>query len=51
MQAIFMANGPAFKKGLELNSSVNLDVYPLICHLLGLSPAPNNGTLPTQILV
>jgi len=50
MQAIFVANGPAFQKGIQLEDFVNLDVYLLLCHALGLEPASNNGTLVTSIL-
>ncbi|XP_050391547.1 ectonucleotide pyrophosphatase/phosphodiesterase family member 5 [Patella vulgata] len=45
MHPIFLAMGPAFKKGASVESFNNLDVYPLMCHILGLKPAPNNGTL------
>ena len=46
MHQLFLATGPSFKAGEEIFetfSSVN--VYPLICSILGLSPAPNNGSL------
>ncbi|CAG0892027.1 unnamed protein product [Darwinula stevensoni] len=48
MQAYFIAHGPAFKKGYETPKGAvvdSVDVYPLICHLLGIQPRPNNGTL------
>lgn len=41
MHAIFYANGPAFKKGLEIPSFRNIHVYPLVCRILGL-PIPDN---------
>lgn len=39
MDAIFYANGPVFKSGLEIETFQNIHVYPLICKILGL-PAP-----------
>ena len=41
MHAIFYANGPAFKSGLEIETFQNFHVYPLICKILGL-PIPEN---------
>eukprot|EP01114_Cavostelium_apophysatum_P017585 TRINITY_DN5267_c0_g1_i2.p1 TRINITY_DN5267_c0_g1~~TRINITY_DN5267_c0_g1_i2.p1 ORF type:complete len:454 (-),score=67.43 TRINITY_DN5267_c0_g1_i2:141-1502(-) len=51
MQAFLVGNGPVFKSGTILEMMVNLNVYPLLCHILGLIPAPNNGTVPTDLLV
>ena len=48
MQAYLVAHGPAFKKGYVIPENAvfnNLDVYPLLCHLLGIQARPNNGTL------
>ena len=45
MQPIFRAEGPDFKKGFSAASFRNVCVYPLICHLLGIQPAPCDGTL------
>lgn len=36
MHATFMAWGPAFKKGIEVPSFENVNVYPLITNILGL---------------
>lgn len=36
MQATFYAWGPAFKNKMEIPSFSNVDVYPLVAHLLGL---------------
>ncbi|WPR73845.1 ectonucleotide pyrophosphatase/phosphodiesterase [Algoriphagus sp. NG3] len=41
MHAIFYANGPAFKTGLEIETFQNIHVYPLICKILGL-PIPED---------
>lgn len=45
MRAIFVANGPAFRPGVRLKTFDNVSVYPLLAHLLGLSPQPNEGRL------
>ncbi|MCB9295811.1 MAG: alkaline phosphatase family protein [Lewinellaceae bacterium] len=41
MNAVFYANGPAFKQGLAIPSFRNIHVYPLICRILGL-PIPDD---------
>jgi predicted AlkP superfamily pyrophosphatase or phosphodiesterase len=43
MQAIFVAHGPAFRAGATLRPFPNVDVYPLMVHLLGLPPQPSDG--------
>ena len=45
MQAIFLARGPAFKKGVVVPPFQNIHVYALLAHLLGVTPAPNDGSL------
>ena len=50
MQAIFIAQGPAFKNGIEVQQISSLDIYNLMCKILSVNPAPNNGTLPVDIL-
>ncbi|MCR4765257.1 MAG: ectonucleotide pyrophosphatase/phosphodiesterase [Bacteroidaceae bacterium] len=45
MQAIFRATGPAFKQGYIARQFENVDIYPLICHLLGIQPAECDGKL------
>ena len=45
MHALFIANGPAFRAGVVLPVFPNVDVYPLLMHLLGLPPQPGDGTL------
>ena len=45
MQAIFMAKGPQFKDGgVVVEPFENIHLYSLMCHMLGLEPAPNNGS-------
>jgi len=43
MQAIFIAHGPAFRVGVKVPAFPNVDVYPLMTHLLGLPAAANDG--------
>ncbi len=45
MDAIFYAYGPAFKENYQQTKFKNVDVYPLMCEILGLTPAPNDGQL------
>ncbi|KJV30910.1 ectonucleotide pyrophosphatase/phosphodiesterase [Luteibacter yeojuensis] len=45
MRALFVAHGPAFARGALLPPFQNVDVYPLLAHLLGLAPLPNDGHL------
>jgi len=43
MRAVFIAHGPSFRAGIELPPFDNVDVYPLLAHLLGIAPRPNDG--------
>ncbi|KAL5013222.1 hypothetical protein ScPMuIL_007492 [Solemya velum] len=45
MYPFFIASGPAFKRGVVVEPFDMVDIYPLMCHVLGLTPAPNNGSL------
>ena len=45
MHAIFYAIGPAFKKGEACPTFDNIDIYPLIAHILRLKPAEVDGKL------
>ncbi|XP_006625809.1 ectonucleotide pyrophosphatase/phosphodiesterase family member 5 [Lepisosteus oculatus] len=45
MHPIFIAHGPAFRKNYSKKSMQSVDLYPLMCQILGISPAPNNGSL------
>ena len=45
MRALFVAKGPAFRPGTRLPVFDNVDVYPLLAHLLGVTPQDNDGTL------
>ncbi|XP_004369036.1 ectonucleotide pyrophosphatase/phosphodiesterase family member 3 [Trichechus manatus latirostris] len=44
MGAIFLAHGPGFKEKTEVEAFENIEVYNLLCDLLHIQPAPNNGT-------
>lgn len=52
MGALFIAQGPAFRSGLQLATVENVDVYRLLCAVLGLRPAANDGSdaLVRQVL-
>ena len=43
MGALFLANGPAFKQHVEIPDVANIHLYNLLCAVLGLQPAPNDG--------
>jgi predicted AlkP superfamily pyrophosphatase or phosphodiesterase len=45
MAAIFIANGPAFRRGVTLPAFDNVSVYPLLARLVGVKPALNDGRL------
>jgi len=52
MMVAFRAIGPDFKEGYEApftegekSAFRNIDLYPLLCHLLGVKPAPVDGKL------
>ncbi|KAJ8251745.1 hypothetical protein GJAV_G00224980 [Gymnothorax javanicus] len=45
MKPFFRAVGPSFRRGLEVGPFETVNVYPLMCHLLGIKPEPNDGAL------
>jgi predicted AlkP superfamily pyrophosphatase or phosphodiesterase len=46
MHGIFVAHGPAFKKGFVTGTLKNIDLYPLMCKVLNIYPAaPVDGKL------
>lgn len=47
MRALFIARGPAFRKGLTVSAFPNVDVYPLMTHLLGIKAQPHDGNFQT----
>ena len=44
MRATFLAAGPAFRRGVTVPAFQSIHVYALLCELLGLTPAPNDGS-------
>lgn len=45
MRATFIAHGPAFKQGYVADPFENIHVYEMMCKILGLTPAKNDGNL------
>lgn len=45
MHATFVAEGPDFRRGVELPPFDNVDVYPLLARLLGVQPLANDGDI------
>lgn len=45
MRATFIARGPAFKSGYLAEPFENIHVYEMLCKILGLKPAKNDGRL------
>lgn len=43
MRGLFVAHGPAFRRGVELAEVENIHVYNLLCAVLRVRPAPNDG--------
>lgn len=43
MRALFIAHGADFRKGVVVPEFDNVDVYPLLMHLLQIAPQPNDG--------
>ncbi|KAM6967948.1 autotaxin [Aplochiton taeniatus] len=44
MQTVFLAYGPMFKYKTKVPAFENIELYNVMCDLLGLKPVPNNGT-------
>ncbi|MEN8156990.1 MAG: ectonucleotide pyrophosphatase/phosphodiesterase [Bacteroidota bacterium] len=45
MHTIFLAEGPAFRKGYTAPAISNVEIYGIIAHILGLEPAQTDGHL------
>ena len=43
MHGLFIASGPRFQRGLVVPAFENVHVYELMCRVLGLEPASNDG--------
>ena len=44
MRGVFIGYGPSFQPGLKFQAIKNVDIYGLLCHILGITPRPNNGS-------
>ena len=44
MRATFVAHGPAFKDGVTIAPFENVQLYNVMAGILGIKPAPNDGT-------
>ncbi len=49
MLPIFISHGPNFKENFKINAFNNVDIYPLMCFILEVEPACNNGSLENVI--
>lgn len=45
MKPFFRAVGPAFHKNLEVGPFETVNIYSLMCHILGIKPEVNDGNL------
>jgi predicted AlkP superfamily pyrophosphatase or phosphodiesterase len=45
MQAVFVAHGPSFKRGVTLPVFDNVDVYPLLARITSVRPEASDGSL------
>ncbi|KAM6904783.1 ectonucleotide pyrophosphatase/phosphodiesterase family member 7-like [Xenentodon cancila] len=45
MKPFFRAVGPAFQKDLKVGPFETVNIYPLMCHILGIQPEVNDGRL------
>ena len=45
MHGILLAVGPAFQSGIIVEPFLNLHVYELTAKILGIKPAPNDGSI------
>ena len=43
MHPFFIAHGPAFKQGYKSKPFSIVHIYSLMCHILDITPAPNDG--------
>jgi hypothetical protein len=43
MHGLFIAAGPRFKEGMVVPEVENLHLYTLMCQILNIQPAPNDG--------
>jgi predicted AlkP superfamily pyrophosphatase or phosphodiesterase len=51
MQGIFVAQGPAFARGIRVPALENIHLYALMADILGVTPAENNGSLASSAVL
>jgi predicted AlkP superfamily pyrophosphatase or phosphodiesterase len=51
MGSVFVAAGPAFRAGVTIPRFRAIDLYAMMTHILGLTPAPNSGSLDSARVV
>jgi len=51
MGSVFVAVGPAFRQGVTVPRFRSIDLYELMAEILGLTPAPNSGSLDSARIV
>lgn len=47
MRAVFIGHGPNFRSGRVVKAFENVDLYNVMCRILQIKPAPNEGKLST----
>jgi predicted AlkP superfamily pyrophosphatase or phosphodiesterase len=50
MAAVFIAEGPAIRKGATVETFDNVDIYTLVARLAGVKPLPGDGVVPQGVL-
>ena len=45
MRGIFVARGPAFRRGVRVPAFRNIHIYPLLARVLGITPVETDGSL------
>eukprot|EP01030_Chromulinospumella_sphaerica_P017895 gene17895-17738_t len=50
MRALFLAWGPDLRSGATVGTFDNVDVYPLLARLIGVTPVKGDGRLPKGVL-
>ena len=45
MNPIFMARGPQIRRAYEILPFHQVDLYPLLCDMLEITPSAHNGTI------
>lgn len=45
MAGIFIAGGPSFRRGATIGPLSSIHIYEMVCSILELEPAPNDGSL------